>query len=86
MVLAVLLSAALASLFWNKTVSLLLFCLAAARAALFSFLCAAKNMRLFFSRTFGRYLCESMLLSGIASFLYFAWPTICRQFDIFSTS
>ncbi len=76
---------------WNLcfvflAVSLLLFCLAAARAALFSFLCAAKNMRLFFSRTFGRYLCESMLLSGIASFLYFAWPTICRQFDIFSTS
>lgn len=76
---------------WNASFllivfSLLLFCIAAACAELFSFLHPARDARLLFSRPFGRYLIESLLFAAIALSAYFLWPQICNLLEITSAT
>ena len=65
--------------------SLLLFALSAARAQLFSFLCPKRDTGLLFSREFGKYMIETVILLAIGSTLYFMWPQLMRQWEIFSS-
>ena len=72
---------------WNACLllvlfSLFLFALAAARAQLFSFVNAKRDLRLLLSRSFWLYLFESLFLLALALSLYFLWPMLCERMCI----
>ena len=65
--------------------SMLLFCFAAARAELFSFLHPARDVQLILSRPFGQYLLEILLFSALALSLYYVIPELLDIFGMIST-
>lgn len=64
--------------FFLTVLSLVLFAAAAARAELFAFLCAKRDVKLLFSREMGGYAVWALLLGAIALSLYFLWPQLYR--------
>lgn len=56
--------------------SIILFCLTAARAELFSFLHSARDIQLILSRPFGAYLLEILLFTALALSLYYLLPEL----------
>ena len=56
--------------------SLLLFCLCAARASLFSFDCTARDFTLILSRPCLRFLGEAVFLAALSLSLYYLWPQL----------
>ena len=59
--------------------SLLLFAVAAARAQLFSFVNAKRDMQLLLSGSFWLYLFEAVFFLALALSLYFLWPLLCER-------
>ena len=62
--------------FFLTAFSLILFCIAAARACLFSFENRMRDAALLCSRPFWRYCAEALLLIALALSLYFLWPQL----------
>ncbi len=56
--------------------SLVLFCLAAARASVFSFDCPVRDFSLIFSRKCLQFLTECAFLSALSLTLYYIWPQL----------
>ena len=75
---------------WNACLlilifSIILFCLAAARAELFSFLHPARDIQLILSRPFGAYLLEILLFTALALSLYYLMPELLSTFGMIPT-
>lgn len=77
---------ALGLLQWNAAFfltafSAVLLALAASLAQWFSFSTALRDVRLLFSRSFGRFLLRASLYLAAALLLYFLWPQLCDTLD-----
>lgn len=75
---------------WNACLlilifSLILFCFAAARAELFSFLHTERDIHLILSRPFGAYLLEMLLFTALALSLYYLMPELLNTFGMLPT-
>ena len=62
--------------------SLLIFSFSAARAQLFSFLCERRDTGLLFSRQFGKYLIEAVVLLAMGTVMYLIWPQLIQRFNL----
>lgn len=74
---------------WNTCLlllilSLVLFTVAAARADLFSFLTVARDTRLLLSRSFAKFLAESILFTALGVTIYYLWPQLMAKFGMLS--
>lgn len=65
--------------------SVILFCMTAARAELFSFLHPARDLQLVLSRAFGSYLLEMLLFTALALSLYYLMPELFNTFGMIPT-
>ena len=75
---------------WNACLlilifSIVLFCLTASRAELFSFLHPARDIQLILSRPFGSYLLEMLLFTALALSLYYLLPELLNTFGMIPT-
>ena len=75
---------------WNACLlilifSIILFCLSAARAELFSFLHPERDIRLILSKPFGYYLLEMLLFAALALSLYYVMPELLDTFGMIPT-
>lgn len=59
-----------------------LFVFSAAQAALFSFLYTARDLRLIFSKPFGRYMLHALVILAVCLCLYMMWPQLCTSLGL----